>query len=320
MTRMFKIAVACLTLFLLSSTLWTSAAQTDLAAIIEVLEGSVEVQRVNTEQWIAIRLEAIVGVGDHIRTTSNGSARITFFADGIETTLLPNSEMRINRFSGSSQAFDLNVAVLVGQTIQRITRALDVSSSYIVETPGMTLAARGTAFSVRVEDNGRSAAIVADGTVAAEAQEVTKEVPAAYGIRASADQGLSDVVRAATFAELDAALDGCSVVISLPDDVSVNVRAAPRSDAARLGVIAPADLTLFVGVAEGGQWYRIPFAGGFGWVLSSTPAIDPTCAGLRRFPANVPAEGDAGNGQTTEGLDGKPGNLEQLSSAASDGG
>ena len=39
-----------------------------------------------------------------------------------------------------------------------------------------------------------------------------------------------------------------------------------------------------MGVTESGNWYRINYRGGFGWVLSSTAELVGTCAGLRVFP------------------------------------
>ncbi len=256
----------------------------ELAATLEVLAPGVEVQRVNTVNWIAVNVEAIVGVGDTIRTDDTGRARITFFADGVETELLPNTEYRIEQFRGSEESFNISVEVVIGQTVQRLSRLLDANSSYDVSTPGMALAARGTAFAIRVEPTGRSAMLVSEGTVNAANESGEADVPPEYGIRAEVGQPLSDVVRASTFDELDAALDGCTVSISTQDDVRLNVRIGPGLDFPRVGTIDPAEITTFIGVVESGGWYRIEFNGGFGWVLSSTADIDSGCAGLRQFP------------------------------------
>ncbi|MDZ4770216.1 MAG: SH3 domain-containing protein [Chloroflexota bacterium] len=268
----------------------TTAQGSDLAALLEVLDGTVEVRRVNTEQWIAVKIEAIVGVGDHIRTDATGRARITFFADGIETELLADTETRIDSFNGSEQTFNLNLAVVVGQTVQRIGRALDASSSYNVTTPGMSLAARGTLFEVRVEDDGRSAMLVRESTVEASKDGENAAVTPGFGIRSEAETALSAVVAATTFEELYAALDGCPATLTTPDDVSLNVRLAPRLDAPRIGTIAAADVTELFGVTEAGEWYRLEFRGGFGWVLSSTSTIGTPCAGLRVFADNYLGE------------------------------
>lgn len=265
-------------------------AQSDLAATLEVLTGTVEVKRVNTENWIAINIEAIVGVGDTIRTNESGQARITFFADGVETDILPDSELVIDTFSGSGvtaeDSFTLEVSVVVGQTVQRLGRVLDASSSYDVNTPGMTLAARGTEFRIRVEDSGRAGMLVSEGNVDADSGDTTANVPPEFGIRSAVEESLSDVVRASTFEELDAAIDGCTVGVTTVDDVRINVRVAPNQDAFRVGTIAAEDIDIFYGVLDSGNWYRIMFNGGFGWILSSSSSVEDACAGLRVFPAD----------------------------------
>ncbi|NWF67566.1 MAG: FecR domain-containing protein [Chloroflexi bacterium] len=273
-----------------STPAWAQTTSGELAATLEVLEPTVEVRRVNTVNWIAVSVEAIVGVGDVIRTGANGRARITFFADGVDTELLPNTQYRIQRFEGNGDSFNITVEVLVGQTTQRLSRLLDANSSYDVFTPGMALAARGTQFAIRVEDSGRSAMLVSEGTVDASQDDASAEVPPEFGIRAAAGSGLSDVVRARSFEELDAALDGCPAALTTPDDTSLNVRIGARRDFPRVGTIAPEEVTVLIGVVESGDWYRIPFRGGFGWILSSTADISDDCVGLREFPDNYGPE------------------------------
>lgn len=261
-------------------------AQADLAATLEVLNSGVSVRRVNTANFITVSQEAIVGVGDVIRTDGTGRARITFFADGVETELLPNTEYVIDRFSGTEQAFQLSVSLVIGQTIQRLARLIDTESIYDVRTPGMTLVARGTEFAIRVETTGRSAMLVSEGQVETTQGEDSALVPPGFGIRAAVNEGLSDVVRATSFAELDAALDGCTVSLTTPDDVSLNVRQGPSASSALVGVVSASDITLAYGIVEGGRWYRIAYRGGFGWVLSSTATVAAGCAGLRVFPSD----------------------------------
>jgi hypothetical protein len=264
-----------------------SQAQGELAATLEVLAGGVSVRRVNTAEFITVTKEAIVGVGDVIKTDATGRARITFFADGTETDVQPATEYSIVDFAGDGASFQLTAEVLVGQTIQRLGRVLDANSTYNVRTSGMTLAARGTTFLIRVEGNGRSAMLVTEGEVEAAQAEETASVPPDFGVRADAETGLSDVVRASSFAQLDSALDGCAIVVKTTDDVSLNVRQGPSVDAPRVGFVAADEVTLALGTLADGKWYRIAFKGGFGWVLSSTATVARECAGLRIFTADA---------------------------------
>lgn len=268
----------------LAFSLFSAAAQNELAATLEVLASGVDVLRVNTVNWIEVEIEAIVGVGDQIRTDATGRARITFFVDGVDTELLPNTQYRIGRFEGSEDSFTIEAEVIIGQTTQRLNRLLDANSKYEIDTPGMSMGARGTAFAVRVEENGRSAMLVSDGNVAAANDSETADVPPGFGIRAQSDQALSEVVQATTFAELDAALDGCGASLTAPDDVSLNVRLGPSREFEKVGTIEPAEIAVLIGTVQSGGWYRIAFRGGFGWILSSTANISEDCAGLRIFP------------------------------------
>jgi hypothetical protein len=261
-----------------------------LAATLEVLAQTVEVRRVDTSNWIPVKIEAIVGVGDTIRTNAQGRARITFFANGVDTDLLPNTEYRIKQFQGDQSAFNLTVEVVAGQTVQRLNKLLDANSSYKVNTPAMELVARGTEFAIRVEGTGRSAMLVTRGVVDAGAQQATADVSPGFGVRTAVSQPLSDVVKATSFQELDSALDGCPVSVTTPDDVRVNVRLGPSLDFQRVGTADAKDITQFIGKNESGKWYRISFRGGFGWILSSSAQIVKSCAGLRVFPNNYGPE------------------------------
>ena len=256
----------------------------ELAASLTVLNNGVEVRRSDTVNWIPIRLEAIIGVGDTIRTDETGTASIIFFADGIETDIQPQTVYHIERFEGSDKRFNISVEVLAGQTLQRINRALDAGSNYEVNTPGASLAARGTEFAIRVEDDGRSSMLVFDGIVDTSNPETTVQVPPAFGIRAPVGNSLSDVVRVATFGELDAALDGCQASAQTLDDVRLNVRIGPTLEAERVATIDASEITVFVGTTQSGDWYRIPFREGFGWILSRSATVSSDCAGLRVFP------------------------------------
>jgi hypothetical protein len=212
-----------------------AGAQDELAATLEVLSPGVEVLRVNTSNWLPVEIESIVGTGDTIRTDDSGQARVTYFADGTDVTLEANTSIQINTFSGDEDSFDVNFSVLAGETVQSIGRALGTESSYLVVTPAMTLGARGTVFAIRVENTGRAGLLVREGDVNASDEAASAQVPSGFGVRAEQGGELSEVVRASTFDELNAALDGCAISVTTSDDVSLNVRVRPSVDAPRVG-------------------------------------------------------------------------------------
>lgn len=296
MNRIVRLIIATLTL-----TLGISLAQaqgTKLAATIEVLDAGVEMLRVDTSNWIALSGGSVVGVGDTIRTNETGRARITFFANGTDVELSPVTTYRINDFEGSETDYLLRVEVIVGETLQRINRIANATPDYSIDTPSMTLAARGTVFVVRVLPVGRSAMLVREGGVSAgkSAADDPRLVEPGFGVRADPDEPVSEAVPATTFDQLDSALDGCAVTVNFADDVSVNVRQGPGRDFEQVGVLAPSAITRLFGQTATNNWYRLEFEDGYAWVQLPAIALEAGCAGLRPFPDETVAEGSAPDG------------------------
>ena len=288
MKRRISIILLCIMSFVIA--FQRLAAQDEISATLEVLNPGVEVLNTNTVNWVKIKKESVVAIGDRIRTDKSGLARITFFANGVDTDILPNTEYEIQKIQGTNEAFNIQVSVIAGQTVQRLTKLLDSSSTYNVLTPGMELVARGTEFAVRVEANGRSGMLVSKGLVDAGAQDAIAKVPLGFGVRTTINEKPSDVVAATSFEALDAALDGCTVSLTTPDDTSLNVRLGPDVKFEQVGTISAQAISTFFGKTESGGWYRIAFRGSFGWILSSTAKVSSVCAGLRVFANNYGPE------------------------------
>lgn len=267
-----------------------AAAESELVASLETLSGQVTLRRANTADDVRIRRESVVGVGDVVRTGADSTARITFFANGTDTEVLPNTEFRIDEFTGDNDRFNLTVTVLVGQTRQRINKLLDNGSSYTINSQGLAMAVRGTVFKVRVEPGGRAATIVEEGAVqtTAKVSGDSAPVPVGFGVR-SEPTGLSDVVKATTFEGLDAALDGCLSVISTLGDVRLNVRTGPGLDFPRIGALNNNTTQRLFGRTASG-WYRVKFSGGYGWIFVPAVKVAASCAGIREYPDDTPAE------------------------------
>jgi len=268
---------------------WRPArADAQLVASLDVLGPNVTMRRAGTDTFVNISKETLVGVGDTVRTSPTARARITFFANGTDTEVQPSSEIQIDDFSGTEDKFTISLTVVLGQTTQRIAKLLDSNSSYTINSTGLELAVRGTSFDVRVEPSGRSALIVKTGAVATKntgaPSATSAQVGPGFGVRAEAGKGLSDVVRASSFAQLDSALDGCGALISTAGDVRLNVRTGPGLGFARIGQLGNNFRQGVLGVTETTKWYRVVFKGGFGWVYAPALKLDATCPGLRTFP------------------------------------
>lgn len=281
-----KWASCLLILVLIALPVPKAFAQGELAASLEVLEPGVEVKRVNTQQWVAVEVESIIGEGDSIRTDATGTARIIFFTDGTELTLEPGTEVTILEFRGDASRFNISLRMLAGITRQQILRALEADSIYAIETPAVDMTVRGTTFAVRVEETGRSSVITSDGDVAVNDESEDADVPAGFGLRVPVNERFSEVVPATTFEELDAALDGCPATFQTNADVRANIRLGPDLTFTRVGSIAPGEINRLVGITENGEWYRVPFRGGFGWIAGAGFGVNvaASCPGLRVFP------------------------------------
>lgn len=262
-----------------------AAQENQLVASLEVLTSGVEVRRVNTLEWVPVRVETLIGQGDSVRTDSTGTVLVTFFADGAEVRLTPNTELTIRTFTGNSENFSLSVEILAGITHQQFQRLLNSGSSYQVVTPGAVMTVRGTTFDIRVEESGRSSALTEEGLVATTAQGREAEVPAGFGIRVEPGSPLSEVVPATTFDELDSALDGCPGEVTTEGDVRLNVRLGPGIDYERIGSIDPSEIAVLMGVTQDNAWYRFQFSDGYGWFSAANMAVslNSECPPLRRF-------------------------------------
>lgn len=283
----------------------------ELVASLETLTPGVQLRRAGTSEFITVLKESLVGVGDSVRTDRGGKARITFFANGTDTEVLPSSEFRLDEFKGDADKFTLSLTVVVGQTTQRIAKLLDSGSSYTINSTGLELAVRGTSFQVRVESGGRSALLVQTGAVATKSRgtpstsdpkrplSTSAEVTPGFGIRAEVGKGLSDVVKATNFDELDTALDGCEALITTLGDVRLNVRTGPNLSFPRVGQFDNKIRQRVIGVTETTKWYRVAFKGGFAWVFAPALNLDQTCKGLRKFADSYGSE----DATQYEGLD-----------------
>ena len=269
------------------------AQESDLVASLETLKGQVSLKRFDSQTFVSVSKESLIGVGDTIKTDDTGTARITFFANGVETDVLPNSEFRIDVFKGDLETYTLSVSVLVGQTVQRVTKLLDSGSSYTINSTGLEMAVRGTVFDVRVENTGRSSTIVRDGTVKTMnpgKPDSEASVSAGFGVRAEQGKGLSDVVPATNFAELDSSLDGCTGLISTLYDFRLNVRLGPSLQFARIGSLDTNQNIKLLGTTTTGEWFRIDFKNSYGWIYAPAVVIAPGCIKLREFPDDYKGE------------------------------
>jgi hypothetical protein len=255
-----------------------------LVARLRVEAQGVEVRRVNTAAWLPVKVESIIGAGDHIRTGEKGKATLSFFDGVILAALQPNSEVQLKTFSGALDAFTLEIEALHGFTDFSTQRTLNEKTSFQVILPTFRATVLTGALQTRVEADDRAAALnTSKGqTFALWNDKSQAELTPNSGVRVATTEKQGEVVPAISFPTLDSALDGCPSATNVAGDVDINVRAGASLDAARIGGIPGKGEVRAMGVTNSG-WTRIKFGERFGWINLSKLPLDKSCAGLRRF-------------------------------------
>lgn len=282
-----------------------SEATANNVAQLRVVGGTVEVQRINTAAWVAVRAESLVGVGDGIRTAEGGRGTLSFLDGVLALDLNEQTEILLETLSGEGAAFTTRLKVLRGFATYRTLRNLGEAEQYILDTPGFSAVVGQGVGTIRVEPSSRSALLLPAGGAASVAAAAGAPVilSEGQGVRSELENttaSLSDVVNVNSFPRLDSALDGCPSVIRLADDVQLNVRLGPSRSFPRIGGLADGTDVQAMGVTNAGGWYRLKFKGGFGWVEVRTLPLARTCAGLRIFPDGHGPENIALFGDLTE--------------------
>jgi hypothetical protein len=147
----------------------TMNAQTSAgAAALVPLQGMVQWQASNTEDWVTLQEPQIVAAGDMVRTGSQGLAALKFF-EGIQVDILPNSVLIIDNLVleqvESSGPFAISLGVLAGDTLHRVNQAPDTESRYEIYTPSAMIAVQRTQFWVSAYPMGETIVRAVEGMV-----------------------------------------------------------------------------------------------------------------------------------------------------------
>lgn len=147
--------------------------QGEAIATLDPVQGLVQRRTADAAEdaWETAAERVPVAAGDWIRTGPNGLATVTFF-EGVQAEIRPGALIRVETLSadvdpGTAElvSFSVTLDMLVGDTLSRLDRALDVGSAYEVRTPGSTLAVRGTEFFTSVSPDGETRVSVLSGRV-----------------------------------------------------------------------------------------------------------------------------------------------------------
>jgi hypothetical protein len=159
-------------------------------ATISSPSGEVMVQRSNNEpgNFIPASAGMKVEMGDRVKTGEGSSALIIFF-DGSVMELGANSDINIEELNLAQGTGSTTVRLkqLFGNTVNRVQKLVDSSSTYEVETPAGVAVVRGTTFNLEVEQSGYTVLSTDQGFVWFTAGGVT--VLVGPGMQTSASPG-----------------------------------------------------------------------------------------------------------------------------------
>jgi uncharacterized protein YkwD len=260
-----------------------SYARSDLVAYLTVTNPNTEVNRAGTNLWVQLNAESIVGVGDTIRTDATGQAILSMFGQTSTVQFTPNTEIQILQLQRDEEGYVISLQLNRGISIQNFNPPSDGSASYEVKTSKMNTVAQQGRFMLAIEGDAAKM-LVQSGSAFGVAGGTVTEVPANSGIRTQDNGQLSDIVPAATFEQLDSALDGVPATFASDADILLNVRQGPARSNAALGSVAPADIQKILGVSRDHNWYRIPFGDhGAGWVSAAAATVTADTSNLLVF-------------------------------------
>jgi len=124
-----------------------ASGQENPVASLDPVQGLVQLRPAAAPEndWRTLTAVELVEAGDWVRTDSLGVAVLTFF-EGVQSEILPNSQVTIGQFEIDSTAntFQITLEVSVGDMHNQINQVLDPNSRYEVHTPSAVIAVRGT--------------------------------------------------------------------------------------------------------------------------------------------------------------------------------
>lgn len=260
------------------------AAQSPLAAVLEVAYPGVELLRKDTSAWLPLPEGAVAPLssGDVLRTDATGRAYVRFLEDDM-LFLLPNTRLEVQAFSQQDDTAQLSgrltgIAVLHGTWSTRL--ALQAGMMRLDRVDGR--------LALWADSNEADTVTVSSGRAAVTVAGMAYTVEAGQGLRV---QG--DAVQIAAFdaphnqARLIGALDGCPGTIQTVNDAAgVLLRNGPGTGYLRRDRIEDGQATALLGRTDIG-WVRVQHANGIGWVTETT--VETDCA----LPTIEPREEDA---------------------------
>jgi hypothetical protein len=243
-------------------------------------------------------------MGEILRTDATGNALITWFYDGTETALGPDSMLKLNEFTGASfNEFVINLELQQGHVVAALGDIASTSenAAWILTTPAFQIHPLSGQFETMVDDEGATTLIVIRGQVEYRTgEDDSRLIDAGQYLTAAPDNAPGDPQ------ELSA--DGTTInldgLCTATTRTNLNVRQAPNEDSRRLGGARTGQVFWVRSGTEGNLWLQIYYRidnYDYGWVYGPALTLDDsTCADLIRPSLNARLFGGPGLSQGGE--------------------
>jgi len=156
------------------------------ACTLNILSGSTDIKRIDSDDWESGTDGMDLAVGTSIMTTS-GSYSLLTFSNGCTVKLQPETDIQIKQLELPGEI--TNIIVLKqssGITWSHIVSSSDSSVYYEIETPSVIAVASGTSFTTEVKDTGLTRVVTAEGTVRVNVNGEEVDLPAGVQVEVEA--------------------------------------------------------------------------------------------------------------------------------------
>ncbi len=144
---------------------------------LSILSGDVEVRNSEAESWRQGADGMLLPVGAQVKTTPDSHALLTFF-EGSTIKLNPDTDIEILRLEyDDEEGATIVLKQSMGKSWNRVAALADLRSYYQIETPSASAMARGTLFTVEVDQTGLTQVVTIEGLVRVVAQGEEVQLP-----------------------------------------------------------------------------------------------------------------------------------------------
>jgi hypothetical protein len=285
---MMKTQILCM-IVLLTFAIFTETnhAQTeDYAAVLEVIYEDVHIQRQNTLEWIPMRTGATmpIGVGDSIRTNTQGRAFIRF-DDVLTILVMPSTQLTIETLHLTPQG-QLSITLTSdGLILHQIHDDSQIAEYHLRVDDTLSIHQPAQTFATWLAPNANSYILVETGTLSLNDAGQTVSIDAGQGYGTDYPEVITLEGRPLNNTALIAQVDGCIARVNTTENRNLTVRNAPTLNSQIVGFIPNRSQIELVGVSADEQRFRARYYNSLGWVEQL--GVDSTCTELPIYPLDT---------------------------------